>query len=62
MFGYLLRSTRLWERLFLLAAALLLIKPGLYTDLAGLALLASVVVNQKILNPGGAAATGSTAR
>ena len=41
----------LWERVLLLAAALLLIKPGLITDLIGLVLLAIVVVNQKIVNP-----------
>ncbi|MGH8642515.1 MAG: TRAP transporter permease, partial [Burkholderiales bacterium] len=57
MFGYLLRSTRLWERLFLLAAAFLLIKPGIITDLVGFALLAGVVANQKYLNPARAAAS-----
>jgi len=51
MFGYLLREARMWERGLLLAAALLLIKPGLTTDLIGLALLATVIVNQKFLNP-----------
>jgi TRAP transporter 4TM/12TM fusion protein len=51
MFGYLIREARWWERILLLAAALLLIKPGIITDLIGLALLASVVVNQKFLNP-----------
>ena len=49
MFGYLLRETRVWERLFLLAAAVLLIKPGLITDLIGLGLLAGVLANQKFL-------------
>ena len=49
MFGYLLRETRIWERLFLLAAALLLIKPGLITDLIGFGLLAGVLANQKFL-------------
>ena len=46
MFGYLLRDARMWERLALVGAALLLIKPGLLTDLAGAALLALVVVVQ----------------
>ncbi len=34
--GYLLREARLWERAVLLAASLLLIKPGIWTDLGGL--------------------------
>jgi TRAP transporter 4TM/12TM fusion protein len=44
--GFLLRRSRLWERLVLFAAALILIKPGLTTDLAGLALVTTVVVAQ----------------
>jgi TRAP transporter 4TM/12TM fusion protein len=45
--GYLLRPTRLWERLFLFGAALVLIKPGLATDLIGLGALAAVVIAQQ---------------
>jgi TRAP transporter 4TM/12TM fusion protein len=37
---------RLWERLMLFAAALILIKPGLTTDLGGLALVAVVAAAQ----------------
>jgi TRAP-type uncharacterized transport system fused permease subunit len=61
MFGYLLREARPWERAFLLAAALLLIKPGLITDLIGFALLATVMANQKFISParGGARETAS---
>ena len=62
MFGFLLRETRAWERVFLLAAALLLIKPGLITDLIGLALLVSVLVNQKYLSPAKAAAARPAAK
>jgi TRAP transporter 4TM/12TM fusion protein len=51
MFGYLLREASWWERGLLLVAALLLIKPGLITDLIGFVLLAAVAVNQKYLNP-----------
>jgi TRAP transporter 4TM/12TM fusion protein len=51
MFGYLLREARIWERVLLVAAALLLIKPGLITDLIGFALLATVLVNQKYIRP-----------
>lgn len=40
------RTSRLWERIFLLAAAILLIKPGLETDIIGAALLAVVVIVQ----------------
>jgi TRAP transporter 4TM/12TM fusion protein len=45
--GYLWREAPLWERVFLLAAAVLLIKPGYITDAVGLALLAVVVVSQR---------------
>lgn len=41
--GYLLRSATMPERLLLLAAAMVLIKPGGMTDLLGLALLGAVV-------------------
>jgi TRAP transporter 4TM/12TM fusion protein len=44
--GYLFRKTSTWERVFLLAAALALIKPGLYTDLLGVALAGIVIVRQ----------------
>ena len=54
--GYLLRDVRTWERLFLLGAAILLIKPGFVTDTIGLVLLASVLINQKYLNPARASA------
>jgi TRAP transporter 4TM/12TM fusion protein len=50
--GYLLRENTWWERVLLVAAAILLIKPGYLTDAIGLVLLASVAINQKILNPG----------
>jgi TRAP-type uncharacterized transport system fused permease subunit len=38
--GYFIRTTSWWERGLFAVAALLLIDPGLYTDLLGLALLA----------------------
>jgi TRAP transporter 4TM/12TM fusion protein len=46
LFGYLLREARLWERAALIAAAVLLIKPGLITDLIGAVLLLIVVACQ----------------
>jgi len=48
--GWLLRKTTLLERGFLLAAALLLIKPGIKTDLAGLLLLGAAYGLQKGLS------------
>ncbi|MFN7086588.1 MAG: TRAP transporter permease [Burkholderiales bacterium] len=51
LFGYFWRETRHWERLLLVTAAVLLIKPGLYTDIAGFGLLLFVLLNQIVLNP-----------
>jgi len=45
--GYLRAPTRPWERAVLLAGAVLLIFPGLVTDLLGLACLAAVLVAQR---------------
>ena len=47
--GYLTRRATLVERLALLLSALLLIKPGLGTDLIGLGLLAGIAVLQRVL-------------
>ncbi len=49
LFGYLFRSARAWERAFLLGAAVMLIKPGLVTDLVGAGLVAVVVFSQLVL-------------
>ncbi len=57
LFGYLLREARPWERAFLLVAAILLIKPGLITDMIGLTLLGIVLVVQ-FLGQRKAAGTG----
>jgi TRAP-type uncharacterized transport system fused permease subunit len=46
LFGYLLREARLWERIALVTAAVLLIKPGIITDLIGAGLLLLVVTTQ----------------
>jgi TRAP transporter 4TM/12TM fusion protein len=46
LFGYLLRPATAWQRALLIAAALLLIKPGWITDLIGLGLAGLVVVAQ----------------
>jgi TRAP-type uncharacterized transport system fused permease subunit len=42
LMGWLLSSASLWQRVALFVAAVLLIKPGIYTDLVGLALLGLV--------------------
>jgi TRAP transporter 4TM/12TM fusion protein len=47
--GYLIRKATVPERVALLAASLLLIRPGLGTDLIGIALLAGVAVVQRFL-------------
>lgn len=46
MIGYFLKRAVWYERLCLLAAALVLIKPGLWTDITGLALVGIVVALQ----------------
>jgi TRAP transporter 4TM/12TM fusion protein len=50
LFGYLLRPATMWQRALLVVAALLLIKPGWMTDLAGLALAALVCAVQLASN------------
>ena len=46
--GWLMTLLPMWQRVVLFAAALLMIKPGLYTDGAGLVLLAVVVAAQLV--------------
>ena len=46
--GYMIRGTAWWERLLCVAGGLLLIYPGLVTDVVGLGLVAVVVVLQLI--------------
>ena len=41
--------THIWERLLLLAAAFVLINPGLYTDIAGASLVGLTVASQLLL-------------
>ena len=54
--GYFWRAASMWERTFLVGAAVLLIKPGLVTDIIGLGLLGLVLLNQIVVNPAKAAA------
>ncbi|RPJ45226.1 MAG: TRAP transporter permease [Betaproteobacteria bacterium] len=49
LFGYLFRTARAWERAFLIGAAIMLIKPGLVTDLIGAGLMLAVVFSQLVL-------------
>ncbi|MBI3452037.1 MAG: TRAP transporter permease [Rhodospirillales bacterium] len=46
--GYLIRPAKIWERVALVAAALMLIKPGWATDLGGLGLATTVFTAQFI--------------
>lgn len=54
--GYFLRPARLFERFILFGAAMVLIKPGLMTDLIGLGALAAVVISQQALKAAAAPA------
>jgi len=47
--GYFLKPTRWWEQAGLLAASLVLIKPGLMTDAMGFALIGLVILSQKFV-------------
>jgi TRAP-type uncharacterized transport system fused permease subunit len=46
--GWLVREARAWERVALVVAAVLLIKPGYYTDLAGLVILGTIYTVQRL--------------
>jgi TRAP-type uncharacterized transport system fused permease subunit len=48
--GWLTKPTLWWERILLGIAAFCLIKPGIYTDILGLALLGAVLASQKALH------------
>lgn len=48
--GYFLKRTHWLERMTLISAALLLIKPGIKTDLVGFGLLGIVVMTQKLIH------------
>ncbi len=48
MEGYMFKKMPVWERLMALAGGLLMIIPGWQTDIAGIALMALVIVLQKI--------------
>ncbi len=44
--GYLINRASVWERVLLLVAAMVLIKPGLSSDLIGLAIIAVAIAGQ----------------
>jgi TRAP transporter 4TM/12TM fusion protein len=46
--GYFITHASMWQRVLMVAAAFCLIKPGIYTDLAGAALAAIVIIGQVI--------------
>ncbi len=47
LIGWFIRETNVVERLLLVAGAILLIKPGIYTDIMGVVLLLVVIILQK---------------
>jgi TRAP transporter 4TM/12TM fusion protein len=47
MMGWFVKELKFWERIVLIVAALLLIKPGLYTDAVGYVLLLFIYLRQK---------------
>ncbi len=47
--GYFVRTTTWWEQIMLIAAAMVLITPGFYTDLTGISLVVAVVLSQKFI-------------
>jgi len=47
LIGWFIRETNVIERLLLVAGAILLIKPGIYTDIMGVVLLLVVIILQK---------------
>ena len=47
LMGFFVKEVKPWERIILVAAALLLIKPGLYTDAVGYVLLLIIYLRQK---------------
>jgi TRAP-type uncharacterized transport system fused permease subunit len=56
--GYLLGPTIFWQRALLIVGGLLLIKPGIYTDLAGAAIAAAVIAAQILARRESAEAAG----
>jgi TRAP transporter 4TM/12TM fusion protein len=47
LIGWFIWKTNIWDRLFLVSGAILLIKPGIYTDIVGLIFLGIVIALQK---------------
>ena len=60
--GHLLRDCAIWERVLLVAAALLLIKPGWITDLAGLGIAGTIFALQLRQRRGVSGANDAAAR
>ncbi len=52
MMGWFVKKVKPWERLVLVIAAVLLIKPGLYTDAVGYILLLGIYLRQKYFQKG----------
>jgi TRAP transporter 4TM/12TM fusion protein len=56
---FFLGPARRWERVLLIIAALVLIKPGWMSDVVGLVLIVLVLASQRWLRPSGAASRGA---
>ncbi len=56
---FFLGPARRWERVLLIIAALVLIKPGWMSDVVGLALIALILASQRWFRPSGAASAGA---
>ncbi len=62
LYGYLFVACRLWERVILVIAALLLIAPELYSSIVGILLLVAIGAKQKLLDRPAAAAVQRPAK
>ena len=56
---FFLGPARRWERVLLIIAALVLIKPGWMSDVVGVVLIALILISQRWLRPSGAAGGGT---
>ena len=56
---FFLGPARRWERVLLIIAALVLIKPGWMSDVVGVVLIALILISQRWLRPSGAASGGT---
>src|SRR5690625_3214688 len=58
LIGYFVRSAKWWERLMLFAGGLLMIDPGMITNVIGIVLMAAIYLIQKTTGKGGSSGQG----